>query len=297
MNEKEIRSLAKQLFISYHLVRSSPSVPMQLHLASFDDDNTVYQACRDLFSFNSWIVRRHERPYWEVFSREEVVVLSPDADEELLSVEADKVYVVGGLVDRTISRSETFRQAEQFQFETRKLPFPTFLPEQQRLVLNVNTVVEILLQVRQHGDWKAALLSAVPRRLQGTGGRKKARLDRKRERREEIFSHNPELRNEAEARQVRERQWCRGKGRSSTFDDENPFENPDALAALALFNEDASSPSDSARGVVSAAEEGAVSSRAEDEKQREDMGDSTESRTRNGELEKNAQAVNPLFDS
>ncbi|KFG30693.1 tRNA-methyltransferase family protein, partial [Toxoplasma gondii FOU] len=77
---------------------------MQLHLASFDDDNTVYQACRDLFSFNSWIVRRHERPYWEVFSREEVVVLSPDADEELLSVEADKVYVVGGLVDRTISR-------------------------------------------------------------------------------------------------------------------------------------------------------------------------------------------------
>ncbi|KFG37024.1 tRNA (guanine-N1)-methyltransferase, partial [Toxoplasma gondii TgCatPRC2] len=27
MNEKEIRSLAKQLFISYHLVRSSPSVP------------------------------------------------------------------------------------------------------------------------------------------------------------------------------------------------------------------------------------------------------------------------------
>ncbi|PFH34395.1 tRNA (guanine-N1)-methyltransferase [Besnoitia besnoiti] len=237
MNDKEVRSLAKQLFISYHLVRGAPQVPMQLHFASFTDDNAVFKACRDLFSFSSWVVRRHERPYWEVFSQEEVIVLSPDAEEELLSVEDDKVYIIGGLVDRTISRSETYRQAEAHRYETRKLPFNTFLPDQQRLVLNINTVVEILLHFRQHQDWTAALLAAVPQRLQGTGGRKKARLDKKRERREEIFNRDPNLREEAESRQARERQWCHGKGRCASFDDADPFDNPDSLAALSIFGD------------------------------------------------------------
>ncbi|CBZ55343.1 putative tRNA (guanine-N1)-methyltransferase domain containing protein [Neospora caninum Liverpool] len=270
---------------------------MQLHLASFHDDNAVYQACRDLFSFNSWIVRRHERPYWEIFSPEEVVVLSPDAEEELLSVEADKVYVVGGLVDRTISRSETFRQAEQFRFETRRLPFQTFLPDQQRLVLNVNTVVEILLHVRQNGDWKAALLSAVPQRLQGTGGRKKARLDRKRERREEIFTQNPELRGEAESRQARERQWCRGKGRSATFDDENPFDNPESLAALAVFNEEASSPTCSSP--LGSSLEDAPPSAAEDSEKKREAADGSRERTGKEvpETVETTPSVNPLLES
>lgn len=56
----------------------------------------------------------------------------------------------------------------------------TFLPDQQRLVLNVNTVVEVLLHVYQHGDWTEALVTALPQRLRGVGGRKKTRLDKKR---------------------------------------------------------------------------------------------------------------------
>lgn len=56
----------------------------------------------------------------------------------------------------------------------------TFLPDQQRLVLNVNTVVEVLLHYYQHGDWTEALVNALPQRLRGVGGRKKTRLDKKR---------------------------------------------------------------------------------------------------------------------
>lgn len=41
----------------------------------------------------------------------QVVLLSPDAPEPLTCMEADKVYVIGGIVDRTVKKGTTLNFA------------------------------------------------------------------------------------------------------------------------------------------------------------------------------------------
>ena len=40
----------------------------------------------------------------EVFCAEEMVYFSPDATDPIVSIDSSKVYVIGGLVDRSISK-------------------------------------------------------------------------------------------------------------------------------------------------------------------------------------------------
>ena len=40
----------------------------------------------------------------ELFPLEDIVYLTPDSSDVLRSVEADKVYVIGGLVDETVQK-------------------------------------------------------------------------------------------------------------------------------------------------------------------------------------------------
>ena len=42
--------------------------------------------------------------YLELFKPNEIVYLSPDSDKVLQSVDADKVYILGGLVDEHIQK-------------------------------------------------------------------------------------------------------------------------------------------------------------------------------------------------
>ena len=44
------------------------------------------------------------RVTWKCFKPDEIVYLSPDSDQVLQSVDADKVYVLGGLVDEHIQK-------------------------------------------------------------------------------------------------------------------------------------------------------------------------------------------------
>ena len=42
--------------------------------------------------------------HFELFKPDEIVYLSPDSDKVLQSVDADKVYILGGLVDEHIQK-------------------------------------------------------------------------------------------------------------------------------------------------------------------------------------------------
>ncbi|XP_026190923.1 homeobox protein engrailed-1 [Cyclospora cayetanensis] len=90
---------------------------VQIHLASFAEGSRCRVACEQLFSGASWLVHRHEEPYWQCFNPKEIVVLSPDAEEELLDVDSSKTFVIGGLVDRTVTK------AVEHGLTCRRLPF------------------------------------------------------------------------------------------------------------------------------------------------------------------------------
>lgn len=56
----------------------------------------------------------------------------------------------------------------------------TFLPEKQRVVLNVNSVLEALMLFLKNRNWGEALAAVLPNRMQGSFGRKQQRILKKR---------------------------------------------------------------------------------------------------------------------
>ena len=136
-------------------------------------------------NFKHWRIHVHEEDYWTAFSEKlkdgKVVVLSPDAEQYLEAVDLETVYVIGGLVDRTIAKFETRDQASAVPGDAapvmRKLPVQEYCgrgPTGQ--VLNVNTVAEIIAALGKAArdgtkpDWAAIMRSIVPQRKQGKQG-------------------------------------------------------------------------------------------------------------------------------
>lgn len=110
--------------------------------------------------------------------------LSPDGAQPLQQIDSTKVYVVGGFVDRSVNKvggaGEVFPrtrvQCARHCWRCLRCvcPLRSTTPSVrirvrdiflvQCLVLNVNTVVEILIAVGETGDWRTSLMNAIPQR-------------------------------------------------------------------------------------------------------------------------------------
>ena len=78
-----------------------------------------------------------------------------------------QVYVIGGLVDRTVQKGATLALAQRCGARAVRLPIVETLGglPTGRGVLNINDVFEALLAVHAGQCWAAALEAAVPQRL------------------------------------------------------------------------------------------------------------------------------------
>ena len=64
-----------------------------------------------------------------MFSADELVYLSPDADEILDTIDTFKVYVIGGLVDRSIAKNQSLNRATALGVQCVRLPLAEYYPE------------------------------------------------------------------------------------------------------------------------------------------------------------------------
>ncbi|SCN60318.1 tRNA m(1)G methyltransferase, putative [Plasmodium chabaudi adami] len=163
MGEKEISSLAKQIFLSYHYMIKN-KVPIQFHFSHLKNDDLLFLQLQQKYSLNTWKVHINTKNYWEFFEKNKIVVLSPDATEELTELHQDEVYIISALVDRSISKNLSFYQASLQNVVTKKLPLEKYIKKKKSNVLNVNTVVEILIAYLQIKDWKKVFEKCLPQK-------------------------------------------------------------------------------------------------------------------------------------
>ena len=81
----------------------------------------------------------HEESIEKVFSPEEMIYFSPDATEEIETIDPSKVYIIGGLVDRSIvkvllsirfdNQKQSFLRAQELGVHAVKLPLLKYYPE------------------------------------------------------------------------------------------------------------------------------------------------------------------------
>jgi len=96
-------------------------------------------------------MRFNEKPVFEAFPCKEIVYLSPDAEEELTELQHEKVYVIGGIVDRTVKKGLSLQRARDHGVEVRKLPLRR-IKLLGKYVLNIDTMVEVLLNLQTSND-------------------------------------------------------------------------------------------------------------------------------------------------
>jgi len=127
---KELTSLCKQIELSYNAFKNITEPPFKLHLTSFTHQ-TLWERLGAPIKNGNWRVTVHADDYWRVFEKRKVVILTPDAEEYLEEVTADKVYVVGGSVDREVKRGQTLEQSleKACVVERARIPLKEFAPK------------------------------------------------------------------------------------------------------------------------------------------------------------------------
>jgi tRNA (guanine9-N1)-methyltransferase len=120
----------------------------------------------------SWPLNKHRGHFLDHYPPELCTVLSPDADTPLLQLAPERVYIIGGIVDRSVKKGLTLGVAERYGLEVVRLPVSEFASElglggagdSNRPVLNVSDVVVALVEYQRTGDWVQALKAAIPHR-------------------------------------------------------------------------------------------------------------------------------------
>ena len=82
------------------------------------------------------------------------------------------MYIIGGLVDETVSKKVTLTKCENLKIQTYALPIEKYLSRKQdelnkftySKILTINQVFEILASFHNEKDWCKALANSVPKR-------------------------------------------------------------------------------------------------------------------------------------
>jgi len=151
------------------------------------------------------------QPYQDVLSdvpSEHLVYLTADSPNVINSLEKEKVYIIGGIVDKNrhkvsplksmlTSQSLCFDKAVKQGIQHGRLPIGDYIKMAARHVLTVNQVLEIMLQWLETKDWETAFRAIIPARKLPEGKQEKAVLtDGMENGKEVIESEDDESENE-----------------------------------------------------------------------------------------------------
>ena len=176
MDWKEQKSLVSQLSLCYSINKHNKK-KINFYFTNMTKD------LMDKLNKNgaeNWKVHYHDSPFYSIEEliklNKEFVYLTPDAEEDLENVTDDKIYIIGGIVDRTVIKNLSLNRISNLKHDnnynkiniiSRKLPLLKYIKDLKNIVLNINTVVEILSLYNDMDedkkDWKTVLETALPK--------------------------------------------------------------------------------------------------------------------------------------
>ncbi|KAI1888276.1 hypothetical protein AGOR_G00183360 [Albula goreensis] len=168
MSPKEISRLASQIRRLYGSNRKAAR-PFHLVLTDMQEDGLLFQEClRMNDGFLDYVMDITAESCMELFPRDNVVYLTPDAEEALETMDTDKVYILGGLVDESVQKKISYLKARANGVCTARLPIDEYMVKKSNQknfhskILAINQVFDILLLFCDTGSWAQALGAGMP---------------------------------------------------------------------------------------------------------------------------------------
>jgi ribonuclease P protein 1 len=127
-NDAITRSLIFQLFQSYGRNIDSRN-PFRMYFANLKKNGIFDKAMRARnIKLDDHCIVDTEKSYLDLFPREKLVYLSPDARDNMTQVDEDKVYIVGVLADRSSTHTKyTYLQAIKDKIKCERLPLEKYV--------------------------------------------------------------------------------------------------------------------------------------------------------------------------
>jgi tRNA (guanine9-N1)-methyltransferase len=167
MSEKEISSLAKQLLLCYSTWKKTDKISSQFHITGLkSDDSQLYQKLRQQQHCDKWFCGIHKEDFIQmepISHDKQICYLSPDGEEYLTDIQPNTVYVIGGIVDKSVKPNLSLNNASPTGNKTYRLPLQGIV---EKRVLNINTVFDILLAKAANSQdcWSEIIRNIVPSR-------------------------------------------------------------------------------------------------------------------------------------
>jgi len=118
-----------------------------------------------------------EKSYLDLYPKQDLIYLSPDAHNTLSHFDANKIYILGGIVDKYGEEPLTLTKAKKEGIACYKLPLDRYTPGGRvgSTALTLDIVLKILLHVKNEPrGWEKALVAHMPKRKTVRGREEKA---------------------------------------------------------------------------------------------------------------------------
>jgi tRNA (guanine9-N1)-methyltransferase len=166
LSDKEKNSLAQQIMYCYGMNKKTDR-PVQMHLSSVRGVTETYLKKIPGFP-ESWVgVKADDKPYLTTFKdrRDSLVYLTADSPNVIDNLDNDKIYILGGIVDRNRLKNITKDKAAEQHIKTARFPLNKYCKMGVGSnVLTINHCFDILLARLASADWPSAFCRVIPTR-------------------------------------------------------------------------------------------------------------------------------------
>eukprot|EP01029_Cantina_marsupialis_P029999 TRINITY_DN79039_c0_g1_i1.p1 TRINITY_DN79039_c0_g1~~TRINITY_DN79039_c0_g1_i1.p1 ORF type:complete len:365 (-),score=104.26 TRINITY_DN79039_c0_g1_i1:73-1167(-) len=160
MSRVENWSVAKQIKGAYSANKRIQE-PFGLHVCPFVGPTAESLKKHQL---EGWVMDRHDEDLLDVFEKDKLIYLSPDSENVIDCIEDDKVYVIGGIADKTVKKGLTLNYANTHGIRHARLPLKEHCDNVHQPALNVDVVVQILAKFKANKNWKRTFEESLPKR-------------------------------------------------------------------------------------------------------------------------------------
>mmetsp|Transcript_109173 Transcript_109173/g.189161 ORF Transcript_109173/g.189161 Transcript_109173/m.189161 type:complete len:380 (-) Transcript_109173:1217-2356(-) len=169
MKDGEIKSLAQQIMYCWSIIKQTEQ-PIQLSVCGLVPGTRVHRSLMGKKGIEQWQMPIKTTAFhMECPDPANIVYLTADSDNVINTLDLDKVYVIGGIVDHNRHKGLTLDVARRHNCSHGKLPLADFLNLKENhgrftRVLTVNHMVGVLTKYHETKDWAAAFIHAIPSR-------------------------------------------------------------------------------------------------------------------------------------
>ena len=169
MTPMEQNNTAKQLMLSFSDNREH-KLPFPLLLCNANPESRTMKMLHKLIPpiyQPDFPINISTKNYTELFPRDKLVYLTPHCKTELTHYDSDAIYIVGALVDKSNNEPLSWAKASKEKIKMAKLPLDSYLNwgAGSGKSLTLNSMTNIMLELKTSGNWRKALEFVPQRKL------------------------------------------------------------------------------------------------------------------------------------